>query len=65
MCNKIFDPCKGKNYFDFIFVMIDLVVRFHRDFFSNDKIFSDNFSQEANSGPSKSLFIWEGTFRIK
>ena len=31
MFNKMFDQCKGKNYFDFIFVIIDLMVRFHRD----------------------------------
>ena len=57
MFNKIFDQSKGKNHFDFIFVIIHLMVRFHRDSPSNDKIVSDNLSQETSSRPLKSLFI--------
>ena len=31
MFNKIFDQCKGKSCFGFVFVIIDLMVRFHCD----------------------------------
>ena len=49
MFNKMFDQCKGKKYFDFIFVITDLMVRFRCDSFSNDKIASDNLSQETSN----------------
>ena len=57
MCNKVLVQCNGKKFFDFVFVIIVLMVRFHHDSFSNDKIVCNNLSQETSSRPPKSVFI--------
>ena len=43
-------------FFDFIFVIIDLMARFNRDSFNSDQNVSDKLSQDSSLKSPKSFF---------